>query len=221
MLMGFSSTSSSDSELLHPGDAFSSLSSAGEETDANLTSGLEATSLGSDVEDLHEDDMQYIPIPDDDDNFAGFDASSDWGPSSSSEESAGSGEEADDEDHSSEEEIDEPGDTDAEPSGLSRHVHELLEVMYVQHYEKSCTDHLCGTASLLFVLNVLKKIHPDEFHEELCVSPYTFDHIPSIIASHPVFTNSTRNEQTPIEYLLSTSLLSLCTGLVTSEMVFA
>ena len=56
------------------------------------------------------------------------------------------------------------------------------------------------------ILMTLKSAHPDKFHEELQVTPLTFNAIVAVISQDPIFQNNSNNTQTPVEEQLAITL---------------
>ncbi|TBU27891.1 hypothetical protein BD311DRAFT_633920, partial [Dichomitus squalens] len=61
-------------------------------------------------------------------------------------------------------------------------------------------------AFLPHVLHVLKHERPDKFHEELRVSPSTFDRLVLRLADDPIFSNNSENAQMSVETQLAIAL---------------
>ncbi|KAA1480073.1 hypothetical protein DENSPDRAFT_789902, partial [Dentipellis sp. KUC8613] len=80
-----------------------------------------------------------------------------------------------------------------------RFVRMHIEEMYSSRYEMPRNRAHRGPSYLPHVLNVLKHERPDEFRKELRVSPRTFDRLVERLIQDPVFSNSSQNEQMPVE----------------------
>ncbi|KAG2358513.1 hypothetical protein BDR07DRAFT_1611845 [Suillus spraguei] len=80
---------------------------------------------------------------------------------------------------------------------LGQLVREFIHDSYSHRYQMARYQLPCGQSQMRHVLDILKPRCPDKFRESLRVSPYTFDQICTKLASDPVFTNNSQNEQIP------------------------
>ncbi|KAF8219770.1 hypothetical protein L208DRAFT_1337872 [Tricholoma matsutake] len=78
--------------------------------------------------------------------------------------------------------------------------------MYANRYEVPHDELPQGPSTMRHVLMTLKSAHLDKFHEELWVTPLTFDAIIAAIAPNPIFQNNSNNTQTPVEEQLAITL---------------
>ncbi|KAF7352184.1 DDE Tnp4 domain-containing protein [Mycena venus] len=88
----------------------------------------------------------------------------------------------------------------------TRWVRVTLEEMYAHHYEAPHNTFPHGPVFLRHVLGPIKDTHPDLFHQELRMSPYTFDKLMHRLAGDPVFANDSQNSQMPVEDQLAIAL---------------
>ncbi|KZT25916.1 hypothetical protein NEOLEDRAFT_1156052 [Neolentinus lepideus HHB14362 ss-1] len=92
------------------------------------------------------------------------------------------------------------------PSHLGRYVQHAIDAMYEKCYEQP-RDKLPWAAGFLsHVLDVLKTAQPEKFHENLCVSPHTFNKIVAALEKDPVFQNNSDNKQMPVEQQVAITL---------------
>ncbi|KAJ7107036.1 hypothetical protein C8R44DRAFT_548570, partial [Mycena epipterygia] len=61
-------------------------------------------------------------------------------------------------------------------------------------------------AFLRHVLGPLKDTRPDLFHQELRISPFTFDQLVDKLGDDPIFANNSNNGQMPVEDQLAIAL---------------
>ncbi|KAF8987086.1 hypothetical protein BDQ17DRAFT_1435851 [Cyathus striatus] len=80
-----------------------------------------------------------------------------------------------------------------------RHVCKELEQLYAHRYLAPCNPFPRGPPALPHLLHVLKHERPDHFHQELHISPFTFEHLVQSIVDDPVFCSSSNIAQVPVE----------------------
>lgn len=106
---------------------------------------------------------------------------------------------ADEEDSDSE-------DEDEESHHLSCHVCQAIRHLYIQCYEVPRDEMPQGPGYIYHVLDVLMHQRPDLFHEELHITPQTFQKILSEIIDDPIFSNELHNEQRVVHEQLAITL---------------
>ena len=89
---------------------------------------------------------------------------------------------------------------------LRRWVHQHIEEMYANHYEMPCGEISRGPSHMHHVLFALKSACPNQFCEELCITPLTFHALVAKLASDIIFGNNLSNPQMPVEEQLAIML---------------
>ena len=90
---------------------------------------------------------------------------------------------------------------------LRRWVHQNITEMYANRYKMPRTNEIpWGPSQMHHVLFTLKSAHPDQFREELHVTPRTFDILVNKLQYDMVFGNSSHHPQMPVEEQLAITL---------------
>jgi hypothetical protein len=89
---------------------------------------------------------------------------------------------------------------------LRRWVHQSIVEMYENRYEMPWSEIPWGPPRMHHVLFTLKSARPDQFCEELCVTPCTFDILVTKLQHDVVFGNNSCCSQMPVEEQLAITL---------------
>ena len=89
---------------------------------------------------------------------------------------------------------------------LRRWVHQHIGEMYANRYEMPRAGIPRGPSRMHHVLFILKSARPDQFHEELRVTPLTFDALVGKLQNDIVFQNNSSKPQMPVEEQLAVAL---------------
>ena len=82
---------------------------------------------------------------------------------------------------------------------LRRWVHQNIVEMYASRYEMLRSEIPRGPSRMHHVLFMLKSARPDQFREELCVTPHTFDVLITKLEYDIVFGNNSHCPQMSVE----------------------
>ncbi|KAL0569843.1 hypothetical protein V5O48_012120 [Marasmius crinis-equi] len=126
--------------------------------------------------------------------------------SSSGTDDDDSGEDGDNESETDEEDGFEGSST---MSSWARLVVESIEELYCKQYNAPQDEYSRPPGTLLHTLEKWSTQRPDQFHEDLCVSPSTFWRLHARIQDDPIFTNQSQNDQMPVSHQLAILLYRL------------